>query len=87
MACSAAAETGLEYRTSVALEGIHLPESKIVNGVTLVRNGEGVRQFTFFGMNLRIYVAGFWTAARMQSIEEVLACQQPKQMDLTFLHS
>ncbi|KAI2504731.1 Chalcone isomerase-like protein [Fragilaria crotonensis] len=88
MACSAAAaETGMEYRSSFVLEGIHLEELKVVNGVTLVRNGEGVRQFSLFGMNLRIYVAGFWTASQMQSIEEVLACRQPKQMDFTFLRS
>ena len=86
MTCSAA-DTGLEHGTPVVLEGIHLPESKIVNGVTLVRNGEGVRQFSLFGMNLRIYVAGFWTASRMQNIEEVLACEQPKQMDFTFLRT
>ena len=62
-------------------------ETKLVDGVTLFRNGEGVRNFSIFGMDVRIYVAGFWTAEQLQSIEEVLACEQPKQMDFTFLRT
>ena len=80
-------ETVADHGVAFVLEGIHLPETKVVDGVTLVRNGEGVRNFSIFGMDVRIYVAGFWTAEQLQSIEEVLACEQPKQMDFTFLRT
>ena len=72
---------------TVVLEGIHLSETKIVDGVTLIRNGEGVRNFSFLGMNVRIYVASLWTADPLQSVGEVMACDQPKQMDFTFLRT
>lgn len=67
------------------LEGIHLTDTKEVNGVTLFRNGEGVRMFTILGMNLRMYVAGFWTESPLQTVEEVVNCNRPKQFDFTFL--
>jgi hypothetical protein len=69
------------------LEGVSLPETKIVDGVTLFRNGEGVRMFSFLGMNVRIYVAGFWTTEQLQSVEEVMACPNQKQFDFVFLRS
>jgi hypothetical protein len=72
---------------TVVLEGIHLPETKVVDGITLFRNGEGVRNFSFLGMNVRIYVASLWTTDLLQSVGEVMACDQPKQMDFTFLRS
>jgi hypothetical protein len=39
------------------------------------------------GMNVRIYVASLWTTDLLQSVGEVMACDQPKQMDFTFLRS
>ena len=88
MACCAAVDSGMEdHGVPMVLEGVQLPLTKEVNGVTLGRNGEGVRHVSFFGMTLRIYVAGFWTAAQMHSVEEIMECQRPKQLDFTFLRS
>lgn len=72
---------------SFVLEGVSLTETKVVDGVTLFRNGEGVRMFNFFGMNVRIYVAGFWTTQQLQSVQEVMACENQKQFDFVFLRS
>ena len=71
----------------LVMEGVHLPATRELNGVTLYRNGQGLRLFQFMGMNLRIYVAGFWTAQRLETPEAVMACDKPKQMDFTFLRN
>jgi methyltransferase OMS1 len=60
-------------------------ETKLVDGVTLFRNGEGVRMWNLLGMNVEIYKAGFWTAKPLQSEEAIMACDKPKQMDFRFL--
>jgi methyltransferase OMS1 len=65
----------------------HLSETKVVDGVTLHRNGEGVRAWNILGMNVDIYIAEFWTAQQLQSVDEILDCKMPKQMDFTFLRS
>jgi Chalcone isomerase-like len=83
----AMAQSSIDMPVPSYLEGVHLPSTKEVEGITLFRNGEGVRHFHFLGMSLRIYVAGFWTANRLESLEDVLGCDQPKQMDFTFLRN
>lgn len=65
----------------------HLSDTKVVDGVTLYRNGEGVRVWNVLGMSVDIYIAGFWTAQQLQSADDILACKMPKQMDFTFLRS
>jgi hypothetical protein len=67
--------------------GIDLPDVRHVNGVQLKRNGHGVRSITFLGMDIKVYVAGFYSESPLLSDQEVMACPQdsPMQMDFTFL--
>jgi hypothetical protein len=85
---ASSSETGVAVAPGAfVLEGVSLTETKVVDGVTLFRNGEGVRMFSFLGMNVRIYVAGFWTTEQLQSVEEVMSCPNQKQFDFVFLRS
>jgi methyltransferase OMS1, mitochondrial len=65
----------------------HLPDTKIVDGFILLRNGEGIRTLHILGMALNIYTAEFWTTEQLESLDEVMACRTPKQMDFTFSRS
>jgi hypothetical protein len=60
--------------------------NRLVDGVTLQRNGQGVRLISFLGMNIKIYVAGFYSPSPLISAEQVLECRDcPMQLDFTFL--
>jgi methyltransferase OMS1, mitochondrial len=63
------------------------PNTKIVDGFVLLRNGEGIRTLHVLGLAISIYTAEFWTAEQLQTLDEVLACRKPKQMDFTFSRS
>jgi hypothetical protein len=60
--------------------------NRLVDGVTLQRNGQGVRLISFLGMNIKIYVAGFYSPSPLISADQVLECRDcPMQLDFTFL--
>lgn len=64
-----------------------LPHTKHVNGTELTRNGAGIRSLTFFGVNMNVYTAGFYTLAPLRNWEAVQECNAPKHMEFTFLRS
>ena len=71
-------------------EDVPLPDTRHVNGVELRRNGHGIRSITFFGMDIQVYVAGFYTETPLLSEEDVHACHNNDgdtlmQLDFTFL--
>jgi hypothetical protein len=70
-------------------EGVDLlHDTRHVNGVKLQRNGHGIRSIFFFGMNVKVYVAGFYTELPLTSEADVLECRDsPMQLDFTFLRS
>jgi hypothetical protein len=69
-------------------KGIDLPDTRHVNGVKLQRNGHGIRSISFFGMDVKVYVAGFYTKVPLTSEADVLECRDsPMQIDFTFLRS
>ena len=63
------------------------PETKQVNGMTLQRNGSGVRSLFFFGVPIKVYTADFYTLAPLRNWEAVQQCNGPKHMEFTFLRS
>lgn len=74
--------------TAGSIEGINLPDIQHVNGIELKRNGHGVRSINFLGMDMKVYVAGFYSKVPFSSPEEVMASQDdPMQLDFTFLRS
>ena len=67
-------------------EGINLPEIRQINGVALRRNGHGLRSIQFLGMEIKVYVAGFYSEEPLLSEEDVMACRDsPMILDFTFL--
>lgn len=65
-----------------------MPDTRDVNGVKLQRNGHGIRSISFFGMDVMVYVAGFYTELPLTSEADVLECRDsPMQLDFTFLRS
>jgi hypothetical protein len=44
------------------VEGIEIPSLKLLeDGTKLIRNGHGIRQINFFGLNIKIYVAHLYS--------------------------
>jgi hypothetical protein len=69
-------------------KGVDLPDTRHVNGVKLQRNGHGIRSISFFGYDVKVYVAGFYTEVALTSEADVLQCRDsPMQLDFTFLRS
>jgi hypothetical protein len=77
----------LFQNTSATMEGLKLPDVRHVNGVALKRNGHGVRSISFFGMDIKVYVAGLYTETPLLSETDVLNNDRMMQMDFTFLRS
>lgn len=71
----------------MALQGVLLPDSHVVNGTVLSINGSGVRSIHLFGIPFHIYVAGFYTFEPIRSPDQVLTSNGPMQLDFTFLRS
>ena len=53
------------------IEGITVPDVRHVDGVQLKRNGHGIRSINFFGMNIKVYVAGLYSPKPLLSEEDV----------------
>jgi len=75
---------------TTAPENVNLPNFKVVDGVSLKRNGQGIRSITFFGWDINVYVAGLYSAVPLLTEEDVLDSHgqsQPMQLDFTFLRT
>eukprot|EP00555_Chaetoceros_dichaeta_P004702 CAMPEP_0198252116 /NCGR_PEP_ID=MMETSP1447-20131203/2707_1 /TAXON_ID=420782 /ORGANISM="Chaetoceros dichaeta, Strain CCMP1751" /LENGTH=189 /DNA_ID=CAMNT_0043937281 /DNA_START=122 /DNA_END=691 /DNA_ORIENTATION=- len=71
-----------------SFEGINLPEIRQINGVELHKNGHGLRSIRFFGMEVKVYVAAFYTKKSLLNGEDVLACDDsPMILDFIFLRN
>jgi hypothetical protein len=83
--------------SAASIEGIELPDVvQTVNGVDLKRNGHGVRSISFFGMKIKVYVAGFYSKSPLLSEKDIMECCHrsttggedcPMQFDFIFLRS
>jgi hypothetical protein len=74
-------------QNTLATMEFDLPDFRHVNGVALKRNGHGVRSISFFGMDIKVYVAGLYTETPLLSENDVLNNDRMMQMDFTFLRS
>lgn len=71
-------------------ERVELPTVKHVDGVPLKKNGHGVRSINFFGWDINVYVAGFYSAEPLLSEKDVWKSHGnnlPMQLDFTFLRT
>lgn len=75
---------------TTAPEKVELPNFKLVDGVSLKKNGHGVRSINFFGWDIQVYVAGLYSTVPLLSEKDVLDSHgksHPMQLDFTFLRA
>jgi hypothetical protein len=66
------------------LDGVTLPDSRVVDGTTLRLNGMGVRTFSMF--HIRIYVAGLYLPEPSSDAAAILRSDETKLLDIRFVH-
>jgi Chalcone isomerase-like len=65
------------------MDGISMPEMRIVNGVQMHLNGIGLRTFSVLG--IRIFVAGLYLERRSDNPDTILHSPESKLLDIRFL--
>jgi hypothetical protein len=68
------------------LEGVTLPDTVSVNGVTLHLNGMGVRIKSVAFIKVKVYVAGLYLATPSKNPAAILAADEPRQLVMHFLY-
>ena len=67
-------------------EGINLPEIRKIDGIELLMNGRGLRSIQFFRLEVKVYVAGFYSQIPLLSEEDVMTRRDCLMLlDFTFL--
>lgn len=69
---------------------VDLPATRILEGVTLKKNGHGTRSINFFGWDIDVYVADLYSKVALLSEEDVFNShekKEPMQLDFTFLRT
>ena len=65
------------------LEGVSMPETRVVDGTQMRLNGIGLR--TYSALGIRIYVAGLYLERRSGDPDTILHSQERKLLDIRFL--
>jgi Chalcone isomerase-like len=65
------------------LEGVSMPDTRVVDGVQMRLNGIGLRTYSVLG--IRIYVAGLYLERRSGDPNTIIHSQQRKLLDIRFL--
>jgi hypothetical protein len=65
------------------LEGVSMPDARMVDGIQMRLNGMGLRTYSVLG--IRIYVAGLYLERRSGDPNTILHSQQRKLLDIRFL--
>jgi hypothetical protein len=65
------------------LDGVSMPEMRMVNGTPVHLNGIGLRTFSVLG--IRIYVAGLYLERRSDNPDAILHSPESKLLDIRFL--
>jgi hypothetical protein len=66
------------------LEGVSMPDTRLVDGVQMRLNGIGLRTYSVLG--IRIYVAGLYLERRSDDPDTILHSEERKLLDIRFLH-
>jgi Chalcone isomerase-like len=69
--------------SAATLEGVTMPDARMVSGTQLVLNGMGLRTYSILG--IRIYVAGLYLERRSSDAEAILRSPEKKLLDVRFL--
>jgi Chalcone isomerase-like len=65
------------------LEGVSMPDARVVDGIQMRLNGIGLRTYSVLG--IRIYVAGLYLERRSGDPNTIIHSQQRKLLDIRFL--
>jgi hypothetical protein len=65
------------------LEGVSMPDTRVVDGIQMRLNGIGLRTYSVLG--IRIYVAGLYLERRSGDPNTIIHSQQRKLLDIRFL--
>jgi len=69
------------------IEGVKVPGKLQVSGKSLTLQGAGVRQVTFLGFPVKVYVGAFYASQQVTSLDNAVSAPKPMQFDFTFLRS
>lgn len=73
----------LSAARAAQLDGVWMPDARVVNGTPMVLNGMGLRTYSFLG--IRIYVAGLYLEQRSNNSQMILHSRKMKLLDIRFL--
>jgi hypothetical protein len=73
----------ISVASAAQLEGVSMPDSRVVNGTRMVLNGIGLRTYSVLG--IRIYVAGLYLEQRSSNPDLILHSPEMKLLDIRFL--
>lgn len=79
----AAALTFISVANAAELDGVTMPDGKVVNGATMRLNGIGLRTYSMLG--IPIYVAGLYLEQRSDDPDTILHSPQAKLLEIRFL--
>jgi hypothetical protein len=65
------------------MDGVAMPETRVVDGTSMRLNGIGLRTFSMLG--IRIYVAGLYLERRSADSDTILHSSERKLLDIRFL--
>jgi hypothetical protein len=74
---AAATSIALSVAHAADLEGVFMPETRVVDGTQMRLNGIGLR--TFSALGIRIYVAGLYLERRNRDPDTILHSQEVPQ--------
>ena len=80
---AAAALLALSVAHAADLDGVSMPDMRIVSGIQMHLNGIGLRTFSVLG--IRIYVAGLYLERRSDNPDVILRSPETKLLDIRFL--
>jgi hypothetical protein len=73
----------LTFAYAAELDGVSMPDTRVVDGTQMRLNGIGLRTFPVLG--IRIYVAGLYLERRSDNADTILRSSERKLLDIRFL--
>jgi hypothetical protein len=80
---AAVALSTLSVASAAELDGVSMPDARIVDGMPMRLNGIGLRTFSVLGIH--IYVAGLYLERRSDNPDAILHSPERKLLDIRFL--
>jgi hypothetical protein len=74
----------LSVAQAADLDGVAMPDTRVVDGTRMHLNGIGLRTYSIFGIH--IYVAGLYLERRSDDPETILHSPERKLLDIRFVH-